>query len=150
MSFNSFSQIDIKNEPTVILTEKQAKEVVKDLIRLDSYIEINSLQEDYINTLLKKEIEYKTIIELKKENIVNLEEIVKSYEKILNSKKLEFHSYAGVQTFNIDISNPSFYVRSVLEFQKINLGVNLNFQPVSSELNYDGFNYNIFVEYKIF
>ena len=54
MTFKVISQEDTKNK-YVVLTEKQAKKVVKDLIHMDALEEINIGLESRIDNLLKKE-----------------------------------------------------------------------------------------------
>lgn len=148
-SFSLFSQNDTL--PKVILTENQARSVIKDLIRLDALEETNVVLNKRIDNLLEKEAIYKEVITTKDTIISNKDLIIGIKDEIIDAKKpFEFHTYAGFRTYNLKFNNPIFYGRAQLEFKKLNIGAQLNFQPVVLNSGMDGFYYNLYIEYKIF
>ena len=54
MGFKSFSQTAIPKDSVVVLTERQAREAAKDLVRLDAANEIIKEQESRIKNFQKK------------------------------------------------------------------------------------------------
>jgi len=148
VSFSLFSQNDT---PKIVLTENQAKSVIKDLIRLDALEETNILLNKRIDGLLSKEIIYKEVISTKDTIISNKDKIISIKDEIIDAKKpFGFHSYVGFRTYNLKIDNPIFYGKAQFEFKKINIGAQINFQPVVPNDELDGFYYNLYIEYKIF
>lgn len=149
MSFSLFSQNDTL--PKVVLTENQARAVIKDLIRLDGLEQTNVLLNKRIDNLLQKEIIYLEVITTKDTIISNKDLIIGIKDEIIDAKKsFEFHTYAGFRTYNLEFNNPIFYGRAQFEFKKINIGAQFNFQPVVPDNGIDGFYYNLYIEYKIF
>jgi hypothetical protein len=133
------------------LSEEQAKKVIKDLILLDGYKAINSRQEKRIANLSLSNSTYEKLVANKDEIINVKDEIIARQEKIMNlKKKFEFHTYAGAKTYNVDFRYPIFYGRSQLEFKSTNVGVMVNFFPVAPEIALQGFNYNLYIEFKLF
>ena len=148
VSFNLFSQNDI---PKVVLTEYQARAVIKDLIRLDALETTNVILNKRIDGLLLKEVIYKEVITTKDTIISNKDKIIDIKNEIIDAKKLfEFHSYAGFRTYNLKFNNPIFYGKAQLEFKKLNIGAQINYQPVILENVTSSFYYNLYIEYKIF
>jgi len=144
-----FSQNDTTKK-YVILTEEQARANIKELLDYDALKLISVKQEQRISNFQKTILVYKDVV-IKKDSIIHYkDEIISLQEKIINAKRfLEFHTYAGVETFNLNLDQISGYFRAALEFEKINIGAKVNFRPVDM---YDmpNFYYNLNIEYKIF
>ena len=118
---------------------------------MDALEETNLALEMRISNLLKKGEIYEQVITTKDTIIGNKDKIIALKDKMLDAKKsIEFHSYIGGRTYNIDIANPIFYFRSQFEFKKWNVGAQINLQPAVPNSTIDGFNYNLFLEYKLF
>jgi hypothetical protein len=150
VSFKVISQEDTKSK-YVFLTEKQAKAVIKDLIHMDALEAINTKLQARIDNFLQKEVVLHNIISTKDTIIGNKDKIIAIKDKMLNAKKpFEFHSYGGARTYNLELANPIFYYRAQVEFKSLNVGGMAQFQPVVPNSNVDGFNYSIYVEFKIF
>lgn len=142
MNFNSFSQTDI---PVVSLTEHQAREVIKDLVRYDALKLINDELEKRVNILSGKENLLQSKLEIKDSIISTQEEYINIQNSIINKKKaIKINGFVGVQTFQLSITNPMLYFQTEIELGKIILGGRLFIQPD----NVAG--YGLIVEYKIF
>jgi len=80
MSLNCFSQIDtnkIKSDTTkVVLTKEVAKQVVKDLIKLDGCVEELKLTQEKVIKLEERETQKDTIISLLKDKDKNNQYII--------------------------------------------------------------------------
>ena len=100
MTFKSFSQTDTLRAPVVTLTEKQAKQVIKDLIQYDNLKLITAKLEDRISLFERKEFrsehrdEKHTMMLSDGENNHDLRNLSESggirwnpYESVADSKK---------------------------------------------------------------
>jgi hypothetical protein len=119
---------------------------------LDALESTNAQLQKRIDNLLEKESIFHEIITTKDTIIGNKDKIIALKDKMLNAKKpFEFHSYTGVRSYNLDIADPIFYFRTQVEWKSLNIGGQVNFQPVVDPNSaVDGFYYNIYVEFKIF
>lgn len=148
-----FTQTDtqITKPEYVFLTEAQARLNIKELIAYDGLKLISAEQENRITNFQSIVAKYETVVITKDSIIGKKDNIIDLQDKIINAKKpLEFHAYGGARTYNFEFDNPIFYGRAQLEFSKINIGGQINFQPVVPDSSVDGFYYNIYIEYKIF
>ena len=135
----------------MFLTEKQAKANIKELIAYDALQLISAKQEQRITNFQSTISTYISVVEKKDGIIAYKDSIISVQEKIIKYQKpFEFHSYAGARTYNLEIANPIFYYRAQVEFKSLNVGGQVNFQPVVPNSSVDGFYYNIYVEFKIF
>lgn len=150
VNFKIISQEDTQSKPYVILSEVQAKQVVKDLKSYDGLKKISAFKTKRIENFKKKELVYQNIIVTKDSIITEQRGVIDIKDKIINAKKpLEFHSYVGIETYQIEFINSGAYFRAALESEKFNLGAKLIYRP--NEL-YDmpHLYYNFYIEYKIF
>ena len=135
----------------MFLTEKQAKANIKELLELDALKLVSEKMEERIVNFQASINKYENVVILKDSIIFKQREIIDIKNKIIDYKKpFEFHAYGGARTYNFEFDNPIFYGRAQLEFSKINVGGQINFQPVVPDSSVDGFYYNIYIEYKIF
>jgi len=142
VSFKSFSQIDT---PVVILTEEQARLVVKDLIQFDNLKLITKELEDRIYLFEQKEIDF--ISQLKnKDNIISSQkDYMSTQEDVIKAKKkLNFGGYIGVQTYQLTLNDPMLFGEVTMGLNKLDIGARIFVQPN----NPGGF--GIVVRYKIF
>ena len=143
MSFKSFSQTDI--QPVVILTEEQARLVVKDLIQYDNLKLITKQLEDRINLFEQKEISFISQLKTKDDIIASQKEYISTQEDIIDAKKkLNFGGYIGVQTHQITLTNPILFGEVTVGLSKIDVGARVFVQPDNPS------GYGIVVRYKIF
>lgn len=142
MSFKSFSQQDT---PVVVLTEEQARLVVKDLIQYDNLKLITKKLEDRISLFEQKEIDFLARLQTKDDIIASQKEYISTQEDIIDAKKkLNFGGYIGVQTHQITLTNPILFGEVTVGLSKIDVGARVFVQPD----NLSG--YGIVVRYKIF
>ena len=142
MSFSSFSQTDT---PVVIVTEYQAREVAKDLVRYDALKEVYSKLEQRVDILIGKESLLEQRITVKDSIIFKQKEYIDVQDEIINAKKpIKLHGYVGLQTFQATLNDPMMYLQSHVELGKFNVGARVFVQP-----NNPG-GYGFVVEYKIF
>lgn len=145
MGFKSFSQTAIPKDSVVILTEKQAREAAKDLVRLDAANQIIKEQESRIKNFEKKEVEFKNQLAIKDSIIFYQKEMIDIHKDIIKNKKpFEVHGYAGIQTTQFTLREPMLYTNLMLEFAKFNLGAQYFVQPNNPP------GYSIVLEYNIF
>lgn len=143
MSFKSFSQQD--TQPVVILTEEQARLVVKDLIQYDNLKLITKQLEDRINLFEQKEISFISQLKTKDDIIASQKEYISTQEDIIDAKKkLNFGGYIGVQTHQITLTNPILFGEVTVGLSKIDVGARVFVQPDNPS------GYGIVVRYKIF
>jgi hypothetical protein len=143
VSFKSFSQTDI--QPVVILTEEQARLVVKDLIQYDNLKLITKQLEDRINLFEQKEISFISQLKTKDDIIASQKEYISTQEDIIDAKKkLNFGGYIGVQTHQITLTNPILFGEVTVGLSKIDVGARVFVQPDNPS------GYGIVVRYKIF
>ena len=142
MSFSSFSQTDT---PVVILTESQAREVAKDLVRYDALKEVYSKLEQRVDILVRKQDLLEKRIATKDSIIFKQEEYIGIQDEIINAKKpIKLHGYVGLQTSQATLNDPMMYLQSHVELGKFNVGARVFVQS-----NNPG-GYGFIVEYKIF
>lgn len=145
MGFNSFSQTDIQKDSVVILTKKQAIAVATDLVRYDACKASYKLQENRIELLNSKIVEFVQIGK-KKDSIIDYQkEFIYKQSKILESPfKPKIHSNLGIQSIGFNLVPPFIYGNVFISFKKINVGAVYYVRPE------DKSRYGIFLEYKLF
>lgn len=145
------SQVDtvIVKTKYVFLTEEQAKSNIKELIAFDALKEISIKQEERIENFKATIKKYIQVVE-KKDSIINYKDnIISLQDKIIKNKKpIEFHTYTGMEIFNLELDKTSIYYRAAFEMKKINIGAKVIYRPVDM-YNMPNFYYNLNVEYKI-
>ncbi len=131
MGFKAISQnVTQSKDSVVILSERQARAVATDLVRYDFLKNISKLE----NTITIKD----SIIFYQKDYI-------NAQNKVLNIKpKPQFHGYAGIQSSGFTINTPLFSARILLEYKKVNFGIQYIGMPNISN------QYGVLVEYKLF
>tara|TARA_R110000782_G_scaffold190556_2_gene280420 strand:- start:705 stop:1142 length:438 start_codon:yes stop_codon:yes gene_type:complete len=145
VGFKSFSQIVIQSDSVVILTENQARNVAKDLVRYGFSLKVIEEQELRVKNFQIKEIEFNNLINSKDSLIFYQRNIIDNQNKIIKRKKpLELHGYLGVQSFQIQLIEPVIYGNLMVEFSRFNLGAQYLIQVNSKN------KYGIILEYKIF
>lgn len=144
MGFNSISQT-ITKDSVVVLTEKQARAVVTDLVRYDFAKQIIKEQEDRIKNFEKKEVEFKNQLDIKDSIIFHQKSMIDIHKEIIKNKKpFEVHGYVGVQTIQFSLREPMLYTNLMFEFAKFNVGAQYFIQPNNPS------GYGIILEYNIF
>ena len=87
VSFKTFSQTDTLKtqsaEPVVILTEDQAKQVVKDLIQFDNLKLITKQLEERISLFAEKEINFISQLKTKDDIIASQKDYISTQEDII-------------------------------------------------------------------
>jgi hypothetical protein len=145
VGFKSFSQTAIPKDSVVVLTENQARAVAKDLVHLDAAKEIIKEQESRIKNFQKKEVEFKNQLAIKDSIIFYQREMIDIHKEIIKNKKpFEIHGYAGVQTTQFTLREPTLYTNIMFEFAKFNVGAQYFVQPNNPP------GYGIVLEYNIF
>ena len=145
MGFKSFSQTAILKDSVVVLTENQARAVAKDLVHLDAANQIIKEQESRIKNFQKKEVEFKNQLDIKDSIIKYQKEIIDINKEIIKNKKpFEIHGYAGVQTTQFTLREPTLYTNLMLEFTRFNIGAQYFVQPSNPP------GYSVVLEYKLF
>ena len=143
MTFKSFSQTD--TQPVVILTEDQARQVVKDLIQFDNLKLITKELEDRIDLFEQKEISFISQLKTKDDIIASQKDYISTQEDIIDAKKkLNFGGYIGVQTHQITLTNPILFGEVTVGLSKIDVGARVFVQPDNPG------GYGIVIRYKIF
>ena len=144
VGFNSISQT-ITKDSVVVLTEKQARAVVTDLVRYDFAKQIIKEQEDRIKNFEKKEVEFKNQLDIKDSIIFHQKSMIDIHKEIIKNKKpFEVHGYVGVQTIQFSLREPMLYTNLMFEFAKFNVGAQYFIQPNNPS------GYGIILEYNIF
>lgn len=144
VGFNSISQT-ITKDSVVVLTEKQARAVVTDLVRYDFAKQIIKEQEDRIKNFEKKEVEFKNKLDIKDSIIFHQKSMIDIHKEIIKNKKpFEVHGYIGVQTIQFSLREPMLYTNLMFEFAKFNVGAQYFIQPNNPS------GYGIILEYNIF
>jgi hypothetical protein len=145
VGFKSFSQTAILKDSVVVLTEKQARAVAKDLVHLDAAKEVIKEQESRIKNFQKKETEFKNQLAIKDSIIFYQKEMIDIHKEIIKSKKpFEVHGYVGVQSTQFTLVAPTLYTNLMLEFAKFNVGAQYFVQPNNPP------GYGIILEYNLF
>ncbi len=144
VGFKSFSQT-VTKDSVVVLTEKQARAVAKDLVHLDAAKQIIQEQESRIKNFEKKEIEFKNQLNIKDSIITYQKEIIDINKEIIKNKKpFEVHGYLGVQTTQFTLREPTLYTNLMLEFTRFNIGAQYFVQPSNPP------GYSVVLEYNLF
>jgi len=144
VGFKSFSQT-VTKDSVVVLTEKQARAVAKDLVHLDAAKQIIQEQESRIKNFEKKEIEFKNQLDIKDSIITYQKEIIDINKEIIKNKKpFEFHGYVGVQSTQFTLVAPTLYTNLMLEFTRFNIGAQYFVQPNNPP------GYSVVLEYNLF
>ena len=145
MTFKSFSQIDTLRAPIVTLSEEQAKQVIKDLIKYDNLKLVTAELEERVSLFKQKEVSLLQRIRLKDSIISTKNTYIDIQEDIINKKKpIRFNGFVGVQSFQASLMNPIIYFQTDVELGKITVGAR-----VFAEIN-NTTGYGFVVEYKLF
>ena len=143
MSCNLFSQTDTVKK--VVLTEKVAKQVVKDLLKGDICQEKLLLKDEEIQNLIEQNEALVEIIKTKGEKEDIKDEIISLQDKALGwFGKPKLHGYLGIQSLSFTDLNVIPYGKVNIEFKKLNVGALLY---VSDNPN---LKYGLILEYKVF
>ena len=143
VSCNLFSQTDTVKK--VVLTEKVAKQVVKDLLKGDICQEKLLLKDEEIQNLIEQNETLVEIIKTKGEKEDIKDEIISLQDKALGwFGKPKLHGYLGIQSLSFTDLNVIPYGKVNLEFKKLNVGALLY---VSDNPN---LKYGLILEYKVF
>jgi hypothetical protein len=145
VSFKSISQNVIQKDSVVVLTETQARDVAKDLVRYDSAMEIIVEQDLRIKNFQNKELQFKNSLKLKDSIIVKQKDIISIQKELVNIKKpFQIHGYTGIQSMRFTLAEPIVYAKVLFEIYRINAGVQYYVQPNNPS------GYGIILEYKLF
>ena len=143
MSFKSISQTDTIKK--IVLDEKIGREVVKDLVKGDICKQLLNLKSENIKNLEEQNKELLEIIKIKDSILSKKDGIITIQDKAIGWwKKPELHGYLRVQTVNISLVDPYLFGTLMLEFPKIKLGVQYFVQPNNPT------GYGLILEYKLF
>jgi hypothetical protein len=143
VSFKGISQTDTIKK--IVLNEKVAREVVKDLVKGDICEKKLLLKDEEIKNLQEQNEELVSIIKIKDSISEKKDQIIKIQDKAIGWwKKPELNGYLRVQTINDDIVEPLLFGVLLLEFPKINIGAQYFIQPNNPP------GYGLIFEYKIF
>ena len=142
-SFSSFSQTDTVKK--IVLNEKVAREIMKDVVNGDFCKKNIILKEAQIKNLKEQNEELVEIIKIKDSILSKKDEIIIIQDKAIGWwKKPEVHGYLGIQTVNATLIDPYIYGTLLVEFPKFSLGGQYFVQPN----NLPG--YGLIFEYNIF
>ena len=145
VGFKSISQTVIPKDSVVVLTEKQSRAVVTDLVRYDFAKQIIKQQESRIKNFEKKEIEYKNQLDIKDSIIFYQKGMIDIHKEIIKNKKpFEVHGYLGVQSTQFTLREPTLYTNLMLEFTRFNIGAQYFVQPSNPP------GYSVVLEYNLF
>jgi len=145
VGFKGISQTAIQKDSVVVLTEKQSRAVVTDLVRYDFAQQVIKLQEQRIKNFEKKEIEFKNQLDIKDSIIFYQKGMLDIQKEIIKSKKpFEIHGYVGVQSTQFTLREPTLYINLMLEFTRFNIGAQYFVQPSNPP------GYSVVLEYKLF
>ena len=143
MSFKAISQTDTIKK--IVLDERVGREVVKDLVKGDVCRQLLNLKNENIKNLEEQNKELLEIIKIKDSILSKKNNIITVQDKAIGWwKKPQLHGYLGVQTINATLVNPSLYGNVLLEFPKFNVGAQYYVQPNNPS------GYGFIVEYKLF
>jgi hypothetical protein len=143
VSFKGISQTDTIKK--IVLNEKVAREVVKDLVRGDVCRRLLIIKDEEIKNLQEQNNELVEIMRIKDSISEKKDKIIKIQDKAIGWwKKPELHGYLGVQTIRFDVVDPYIYGRVLLEYSKLKLGGQYFVQPNRPS------GYGLIFEYKIF
>lgn len=143
VSFKSFSQTDTVKK--IVLNEKVAREVVKDLVQGDICKKLLIQRDEEIKNLQEQNDELVEIIKIKDSKFDKKKQIITIQDKAIGWwKKPQIHGYLGVQTIRFDVVDPYVYGRVLIEYSKLKLGGQYFVQPNKPS------GYGVVLEYKIF
>jgi hypothetical protein len=143
VSFKGISQTDTIKK--IVLNEKVAREVVKDLVNGDFCKQHLLLKNEEIKNLQEQNDELVEIIKIKDSILSKKDEIITVQDKAIGWwKKPELHGYAGVQTTRFTLNQPTLYTNLMLEFPKFSLGAQYFLQPNAQP------GYSLIIEYNLF
>ena len=129
----------------VILTEDQAREVARDLVRYDNLKELYAKLDQRVGILISKQDLLEKRIATKDSIIETQQEYIDVQDDIINAKKpITFNGFVGVQTNQLSANDPMLYLQTEVEISKFTVGARVFAQP-----NNPG-GYGFIVEYKIF
>lgn len=146
VGFKGTSQTDTKkNDSIVTLSENVARKVASDLVRYDFAKNIIKEQEVRIQNYQNKELEFKNKLDVKDSIIFHQKSIIDIHKEIIKSKKpFELHGYAGVQSTQFTLRQPTLYTNIMLEFVRFSIGA----QYFVQSNNPPG--YGVILEYNLF
>ena len=146
VGFKSISQIDTKkNDSIVTLSETVSRKVVSDLVRYDFAKNVLKEQEIRIKNYQNKEIEFKNKLDIKDSIIFYQKQMIDIHKEIIKSKKpFEIHGYAGVQSTQFTLREPTLYTNIMIEFIRFSVGAQYFVQPNNPP------GYGIILEYNLF
>jgi len=143
VSFKGISQTDTIKK--IVLNEKVAREVVKDLVQGDICKKLLILKDEEIKNLQEQNDELVSIIKIKDSIDNKKDQIITIQDKAIGWwKKPQIHGYLGVQTIRFDVVDPYVYGRVLIEYSKLKLGGQYFVQPNKPS------GYGVVLEYKIF
>lgn len=143
MSFKGISQTDTIKK--IVLNEKVAREVVKDLVKGDLCEKHLELKDEEIDNLHQQIVELTEVIKIQEQIISKKDEIITVQDKAIGWwKKPELHGYLGVQTVNSSLVDPYLYGTLLLQFPKFSVGGQYFVQPNNPS------GYGFIVEYNLF
>ena len=144
VAFNSISQT-VTKDSVVVLSEKTAREVVKDLVRFDVCRQISKEQNNVIELQSKKLTSFKSIIdelEYQKEQS-NL--LISNQNAIISKLKAPYlHLYVGIRNNDFNLNSNSVFSNLLFCTRKIEFGCHATLQ-VNGLVNY-----GIVAQYKVF
>lgn len=144
MGFKSTSQVVIKDS-VVVLTEKQARQVVSDLVRYDACRALNKIKDERIDNFLKKETEFKNRLAIKDSIISYKDAYIALQDKILNkTNRIKFGGGVGLISDKFTLGLPMLYGTVAAGLNKFKLGA------MYSVKQYSPPNYGVVLEYKLF
>lgn len=145
MGFSSISQTSIQKDSVVILTEKQARAIVTDLVHYDFAKQIINEQKVRIKNYQTKESAFKNKLSIQDSIIIYQKSIIDIHKDIIKSKKsFELHGYVGIQSIQLTLKEPIIYTNLMFEFSRFNAGINYYIQSNNPS------RYGIILEYKLF
>jgi hypothetical protein len=145
VGFKAISQNVIQKDSVIVLTEKQARSVVTDLVRYDFNKQIIKEQERRITNFKNKEEQFKNQLSIKDSIIMYQKQIIDIQKEVIKNKKpFEIHGYAGIQSTKFTFNTPIVYTNLMFEFTRFNLGAQYFVQSTRSP------GYSVVLEYKLF
>lgn len=146
VGFKAISQNVIQSKDSVvILSERQARAVVTDLVKYDFLQNVAKEQEKRASNFKKTIVKLENIINIKDSIIFYQKDYISAQNEVLNIKpKPQFHGYLGVQSAGFTVNTPLLSGKVLLECKKINFGIQYIGAPTISN------QYGLFVEYKLF
>jgi hypothetical protein len=124
LSYNTFSQnaTQIENK-VIILTEKEARSTAIELVKYDSCKLILKEQEHRIDNFKKVTNKLEDQVSIKDSIILQQSKFIDVQNKLLDKpKKIEVHSYFGIRTNELRLTQPSIFTNVLAEYQKWGLG----------------------------